>query len=268
MSFHKIREILFESAGRAGLIARALVYVMVAILLVTAALSPGSADEGYSPGDTFRNLETDQIGRLILCAICIGLVLYALWRVIQAGFDTSSKGNDVMGVLARLGMLSSGVSYFLVGIAAGLTMFGRNEENGGGGTTEQFASWLLGHPFGTYLLAGFGLIVFGIGIAQIWRGVTRRWVSGINIPSGARVSCLAIDTAVAGRGILILLIGVFLMWAGFVGEADEAKGMASLLGWIRDQFFGLWLYLASAFFIGIYGYYSLIQARYLRIDFD
>ncbi len=268
MSPHKIREIVFESTARTGLIARAVVYVLVSTLLVSAALSPGRSDKGYSPGDTFRNLETSQSGHFVLMAICVGLIFYAGWRFLQACFDTSDKGHEAMGVLARIGMAMSGGSYLFVGIAAGLTLLGRNEDNGGGGTTESFARWLLSHPFGKHLLVAFGLIVLGIAGAQIWRGLTRKWVSGIDLPEETTVSCYAIDIAIAGRGLLIMLIGAFLIWAGFVGQADEAKGMASLLGWLRDQSFGLWLYLASAFVIGIYGYYSLVQARYLCIDFD
>jgi hypothetical protein len=64
------------------------------------------------------------------------------------------------------------------------------------------------------------------------------------------------------------MIGGFISWAGLVGRADEARGLSSLLGWLRDQPFGLVLYVSGALVIAIYGYYSLVQARYLKIDLD
>lgn len=262
------RNTLFEATARIGLVARGIVYALVATLLIAAAIAPGSADKGYSPGDTFRNLETQPAGLTILGLIATGLFLYAIWRTLQAVLDTASEGHKVKAILARIGMMTSGLSYLSVGIAAALTLIGRNEDKGGGGTTEQFSAWLLGQAFGRHLLMVFGLIVLATGIIQVWRGVTRKWASGINLPDASSMSCRFITCAIAGRGFLICLIGCFVIWAGFVGQAEEAKGLSSLLGWLRDQPFGLLLYVTSALIIAIYGYYSLVQARYLRISLD
>ena len=267
MPSSETRELIFDIVARAGLLARALVYCLVAGLLATAAFAPGGQDEGYSPSDTFQSLETQPFGQIMLSLIAAGLFAYALWRGLQAALDTSDKGNDLMGILARIGMVMSGMSYLLVGVGAVLVLQGQNEGSGGG-MTEQFASWTLAHPFGTYALMGFGLIVLGIGGAQFWRGATRQWISGFDLPGSPGISCRAIDLAIAGRGVLIGLIGVFLIWAGYSGDSSDAKGMASLLGWLREQPFGLWLYLGSALIIAGYGYYSIFQTRYLTIDID
>ncbi|MAI88896.1 DUF1206 domain-containing protein [Ponticaulis sp.] len=256
---------LFDFTARAGLFGRAVVYALVASLLLAAIIAPGSGEEGYSPGDTFRRLEAEESGLLVLAMLAAGLWLYALWRGVQAFLDTSDEGDDASGYFARLGMLASGISYFTVGIAAALVMMGQNSGSGGG-TTESLAELALNQTFGRFILIASGLAVGAIGGVQVWRGISGRWKSGLYLPYDSETVCRLITAAIAGRGILIALVGVFLIWAGWVGDADEARGIASLLGWLREQPFGLWLYTLSAISIASYGFYSLVQARYLKVD--
>lgn len=258
---------IYTFMARAGLFARGVVYGLVAALLFAAALAPGSGDEGYSPGDTFRRVETEAGGQILIIMIGVGLWLYAFWRFLQAGFDTSDKGNEASGIFARLGMASSGISYLLVGTAAILVLFGQNSEEGGG-TTETVARIALSQTFGQVILVAIGLSIGAIGVVQCWRGLSRHWSKGLHLPYNSQMICRGISLAIAGRGVLILLIGAFLIWAGIAGDANEAKGLASILGWLRQQPFGLWLYSLGALVIAGYGFYSLMETRFLKIDFD
>ncbi|MAP94309.1 MAG: hypothetical protein CMK07_05100 [Ponticaulis sp.] len=257
----------FEFIGRAGLLARAIVYGLVSSLLLASAIAPGTQDDGYSPGDTFQRLETETGGQIVLIMICAGLIQYALWRVMQCVFDTSDEGNDASGILARIGMLMSGISYMAVGIAAGLVLLGSNSGDGGG-TTETAAQFLLDQSFGRFLVLALGASVLVIGGIQTWRGFSRKWADSLYTPEDNAWICRAISFAISGRGLLILLIGAFILWAGIEGQAEEARGMSSTLGWLRQQPFGLWLYVSSALAIAGYGVYSLYQTVYLKIDFE
>lgn len=49
---------------------------------------------------------------------------------------------------------------------------------------------------------------------------------------------------------------------------DQAKGLSSILGWLRDQPYGLYLYVAAALAIGGYGLYSLVETRYKKVDLN
>lgn len=256
---------IYEFMARAGLFARAVVYGLVASLLLSAAIAPGSNDDGYSPGDTFRRVEHETGGQILLIMIGLGLLLYALWRFIQAGFDTSDKGNDVGGIFARLGMVSSGMSYLLVGFAALIVLLGQNSGDGGG-TTERVAEIALGQSFGQTILCVIGLAIGAIGVAQCWRGLSHQWSDELSMPYDSQLVCLGISLAIAGRGVLIMLIGAFLIWAGVAGDADEAKGLAAILGWLREQPFGIWLYSLGATIIAGYGFYSLMETRFMKID--
>lgn len=258
---------LFDFAARAGLLARGIVYALVAGLLLLAAIAPGSDDEGYAPGETFRALEARTGGNIVLILISLGLILYAVWRGIQAALDTSDKGRDWKGIFARFGMLMSGISYLTVGVAAGLTLLGQNRGTGGG-VTERFSGWVLAHPYGRIALVVFGSVIAAIALAQIWRGATRQWISGFDLNGDDSLRCRLIDLAIIGRGVLIGLVAMFVLLAAFEGDASEAKGLSASLGWLREQPFGVWLYTSAALIIAGYGFYSVMQARYLRVDLE
>lgn len=256
----------FLRIAKAGLTARAIVYALIALFLLKAALLPGSGDEGVSPQDAFSALETTGFGRAILLLIAVGLALYAFWRWTQAFADTADEGESAKGLLARAGMVTSGNSYALIGILAALTTFGQNTSSSGGGTTKAAVSWLLGQPFGTLLTSLAGLALVGIGIAQVWRVKTGQWRGSIRMNAAPGWVTPIIQFAIAGRGLLFVLVGLFVLLAGWTGQPSDAKGLAETLGWLRDQPFGLWLYSASALILLSYGVYSFTQARYTDIS--
>ena len=247
-----------ETMARIGLGARALVYFAISGLLLDAALT-SKPDDGASPGEAFRAIENQEGGRIILVCLALGLFLYALWRFEQAIADTDNHGASAKGLLARLGMLSSGVSYFLVGIAAFAVTRGANQSSGGG-KTEETARWLMQQPFGRWLVALGGIILIAIGCAQIWRAWSGQWKHHIDLSGWAGRLEMLISLGIAGRGALFILVGVFLALGGLTSDQSDIRGLAATLGWVRFQPYGLWLFIASAGAIGVYGIYSGVQA--------
>lgn len=253
----------YEAIARAGLTARAVVYGLIAALMVRAATLPGHSEEGYSPTRAFESLETALAGRAMLLAIAGGLLVYALWRFMQAGFDARNEGRDATGGLARAGMAASGIAYLSVAIAAVLVTLGENQ-SGGAGTTQKVARFLLDKPFGRFGLGLVGLFFAGVGLGQTWRVVGGKWQENIDLSGWARRTVPIINFAIAGRGLLFLAIGGFVFVSAWQQDASDAKGLAATLAWARGLPYGFWLYLAGALVLGAYAVYSLVQARRTR----
>ncbi len=247
--------------ARIGLGARAFVYFAVSIILIDSALT-SKPDDGASPGDAFRAIETEQGGRIVLIALAAGLFLYALWRFQQAALDPENHGRDAKGILSRIGMAMSGMSYLLIGIAAFAVTFGSNS-GGGGGKTAETARWLMKQPYGRWMVLLAGVALIAIGCAQIWRVKSDQWQTRIDLSGWAARTKPVIEFGIAGRGILFMMVGGFIAFAGASADASDVKGLAQTIGWIRYQPFGFWLFLVAALSVGAYGVYSAVQsARY------
>lgn len=254
---------VFVFIARSGLAARALVYFLIAGLLAWSALFSTHSEEGVSPGQAFKWVETQPGGILLLLGIGIGLMMYALWRFEQGVFDLDRAGSDARGYIARAGMLASGLGYGLVGFAA-FSVAADRDDGGNGGTTETVARWLLEQPFGALALVLVGLCVVAIGGAQGWRALKGQWKNHIDLSGWAGKTSRIIAFAILGRGMMIGLVGLFLIVSGMNAQPDDAKGISSLLGWLRWQPYGFWLFLAGALAIGGYGVYSAVQAARYR----
>lgn len=258
MTSSQIPKPVAATVARIGLGARAFVYFAVSIILIDA-VATTKPDDGASPGDAFRAIETEPGGRIALIVLAAGLFLYALWRFQQAVLDPEKHGTDKKGILARIGMAMSGTSYLLVGVAAVAVTMGAND-GGGGGKTEESMQWLMTQPFGRWLVMLAGLALAGIGGAQIWRAKTGQWKNRIDLSGWAGRLTPVISGGIAGRGLLFIVVGLFLAVGGWTADASDIKGLASTLGWLRWQPFGLWLFIASALAIGVYGLYSAVQS--------
>jgi hypothetical protein len=68
----------------------------------------------------------------------------------------------------------------------------------------------------------------------------------------------------AGRGVAFLIVGVFLVYAGFMEEV-EPRGLSDVLRTLEAQPWGAWLLIAVAAGLIAYGLYLLLAARYLRL---
>src|SRR3954469_3546312 len=106
-----------ERWGRAGYAAHGVVYALVGILALQAALGIGG-DVTDHDGALVRIIAAP-FGRFVLGAIALGLVGYATWRFVQAAFDPENKGTDPKGLVARgayavSGVIHLGLAWFAV----------------------------------------------------------------------------------------------------------------------------------------------------------
>ena len=69
----------------------------------------------------------------------------------------------------------------------------------------------------------------------------------------------------AGRGVGFLILGAFLVYAGWYVEEVEARGFGDILRALEESPFGMWVLVAAAVGVTAYGLYLLLAARYLRL---
>jgi Domain of Unknown Function (DUF1206) len=255
--------------GRAGFAANGVVYMLVGVLSAQAALGVGG--ETSDPERALVHIVQAPFGQIALAAVAIGLAGYAAWRLLQAFLDTDRKGTSPNGWAARIGYAVSGVIYLgLAGTAVGLLLGTADTDSANGDQAAQDrTALLLNQPFGRVLLAIVGLIVIGVGVAQIvtaWRtrfrdalddgeldAQQRRWITWAG------------QLGYAARGVVLWLTGVFLIVAAVQGQPEEARGLGGALATLASQPSGPWLLGVVAIGLAAYGAFLLVQARYRRM---
>jgi Domain of Unknown Function (DUF1206) len=254
-----------EVMARLGHGARGVVYCLVGGLALFAAIGSGGSTGGS--GSALRTLVEQPFGRVLLGLIAIGFACFALWRFVEATTDADRRGNEWKGLAIRGahlvgGAIAVGLAVSALGLALGW--------GGGGGedrSARDWTAWLMGQPFGPWLVGLVGLGVVGAGIAFIakgWRGkVTKHLVCSRDV---ARWAVPAGRLGFGARGVVFLIMGGFLVVAAVQSRAAQARGLGGALQALEAQPFGWVLLVVTAAGLFAFGVFSFIEAVYRRID--
>lgn len=257
----------FQLLERVGYVARGVLYAVMGVLAFKiAASSAGGKATDLTGALVF--LIGNQFGKFILVVMVVGLAAYAAWGIIRAIFDPLHRGSDASGLMARLGFVSSAVSY------AAIAFFGLKLLLGAGSaavgdTTQKTAAGLLAHPFGGPLTILVGLIALGVGIGQFveaYRATFQNDLKGAEMSEAQRKIVVGLGRyGMAARGVTFLVIGYFLIQAGIYKTASLAHGFGGAFVFLLNQPFGhLLLGIVALGFVAL-GMHSIACARWMRL---
>src|SRR5215207_4704218 len=102
-----------ERLARVGYAGKALLYTMVGVLALQAALGDGGRTTG-SRG-ALATLVRQEYGDVVLIIIAAGLFGYAAWRIIDAALDPERRGTSAKGLAIRGGNLVRGIVHAVLG---------------------------------------------------------------------------------------------------------------------------------------------------------
>jgi hypothetical protein len=253
-----------EALARLGYGTRGVVYLIVGGLALVSAFGGGGRE--VDSETAIQWLLGQPFGQALLWAVCLGLLSFVLWRVVQVVVNPDNQPRNAQGYAVRAGIAVSAVTHL------GLAFFAaeralRMGSDGGQSTQESLTGWLMGQPFGRYLVGVVGLLIIGAGIAQIRKGVRRDYAKRFKPSADAHdwIDPVSIYGLVA-RGVLFCVIGGFFIFAGITVDPSEAGSLSDAMVWVRQLPFGAWLYGLAAFGLFAFGAYGLIEARYRQID--
>lgn len=254
-----------DALVRLGYAVRGVLYVTIGAISLQAATGKAT-----TPADQFGAIAAlGQLpsGRTILWVLTIGLAAYALWGLIRAILDPYQKGTDTNGLMARGGYLVSAVSYAFFAYTAYGLLHGRS--SGGSNQSIQFVSMLMQGPVGRLLVAVIGVAVLLGGLYQIYSALTmnfeQRFKAYALNADELRTAKQMGKIGYAVRGVVIGIMGAFLILAATSADPSKARGFSGALQFLGHQPFGLWvlgIVAAGLIFLGIY---SLMGAAWFRI---
>ena len=252
--------------ARAGYAARGVIYLLVGGLALLAAFGRSGGDTTDSKG-ALETLLRSPGGWIVLIVVGIGLLCYALWRLVQAALDVDDHGRDLKGIVVRLSMAISGLLHVGLAIWAierGVGRIGSSDD--GQANRESWTAWLLGQPFGPWLVGAVGVAIIGAGVAQIVKGYKTSFTKRLQM-SDELVHRLtpACRFGLIARGVVLCIIGSFFVFAGYHYDPGRTGGLSQAFDAVRGVAFGQIALAIVALGLAAFGLYSFVEARYRRI---
>jgi hypothetical protein len=253
-----------ERLGRLGYAAKGIVYLLVGVLAAEAAVGTGGAATG-SRG-AMRHVRRLPFGDVLLVAVAVGLAGYALWRLVQAVRDTENQGTSPKGMIIRVGYAISGAIHGVLAWTAVELVRGLRPR-GDEAVSREHTAWLLSFPHGPWLVCAVGAVVIGGGVAQLVIAARASFLFKLgSLSAGARAWVTWLGRlGYLARGVVLFLIGGFLISAGIHANPRDARGLGGALREIARQPEGRWLFGAVALGLAAYGVFMLVLARSRRM---
>ena len=257
--------------ARLGYAAEGLLYVIVGGTASLAAVNVGGRVRGTR--GALNLIVAQPFGRLVVALVAVGLCGYMLRRFVQV-FVPPADGvppKPIMRIFRRVGFALSGLAHVGIALAALRLVLGLAALSSGGPPTSRGWATLLfvWRPLDGWLTLLVGLVIIGVAIFYFYKAVSRRFTMDLELERMSRRverATLACGIAgYAGRGVSFLILGAFLVYAGWYVEEVEARGFGNILRTLEDQPFGAWILIAAAVGLTAYGLYLLLAARYLRL---
>jgi hypothetical protein len=194
------------------------------------------------------------------------LICFAAWRFAQTFLDADHDGRSGKALALRTVYATNGLFYFALAVwsvSLMLTFRGGTDDDQ---TARDWTAWLLGQPFGRWLVIaiGAGIAATGIGVAIM--GLCGHFERRLQLDAATREWLVPLGRyGLFARGIVFVMIAAFLILAAVHSNPQEAKGLGGAFRALQEQPYG-WILLAlgAAGFLA-FGTYELIQAVYRRV---
>ncbi|GGV67856.1 membrane protein [Streptomyces longisporoflavus] len=251
------------AAGRAGFVARGVVYVLIGALALQIAFG-GSGEQADRQGALARVAE-QPFGGAMLWALVVGFGCMALWR-----------GAGALGRRGRRHKRASraldggrAVFYAFVCWATAVYAAGGSQGSSGDAQSQGWTATTLELPYGRHLVGAAGCVLIGVGVVLAVRALMRRFLRRLDLRAlkgrtRKIVTILGVTGGVA-RGAVFAAAGVFILTAALQADPDEAKGVDATLRSFAQTPAGPWLLAAVAAGLVLFGVFSFASARWRKL---
>ena len=251
--------------ARVGYAAKATFYILIGLLAARTAF--GTGGETTDSRGAMRLIEEGPGGSATLAVIGVGLLGYALWRLVAAATNAEGRDPDAKGAALRAGTAAKGVTHGWLGVVA-LVAAMRAGGAAEGNQTRDWSTRVFEWPMGRWLVIAGGLAVVGYGLYQLYRATRRdKLEKRLDLHEAGPTAHDWIlhlgQFGVAARGIVFGVIGFIVARAAWRYQPAQAGGVEQSLDLLGDMGPPV-LGIVGAGLVA-YGVFELAEARYRRI---
>jgi hypothetical protein len=256
-----------QNLARIGLISYGVIHLILAWLALQLAWGVGGGGESANESGALATLAESPIGKPLLWVVAIGLIALAAWQALEVlrwRSGWSASGDTRNTAVKRSGKaVAKAIIYAALAVLAFRVATG---SSGGGGSQQQTVAGVFGWPGGRWLVGAAGLVVVGVGIYHVYKGVTKHFLKEIDLAqassSTARLVTRLGQVGYPGKGIALGVVGGLLVWSAVTFDPAKASGLDGALRTILDAPFGRLLLTLVALGIAAFGAYLFVRARY------
>ncbi|MGY1745610.1 DUF1206 domain-containing protein [Blastococcus sp. SYSU D00695] len=255
-----------ENAARVGLVAYGVVHLLIAWLALQLAWGGGGGSADQS--GAMATLADSPVGTPLLWLVAIGMIALAAWQlaeVLRWRHGLTGSGEARKKALGRTAKsVAKAVVYVALAVLA--IRFATGSGSSSGQQQQQTTAGVLGWPGGRWWVSLAGLVLVGVGVYHVYKGVSRRFLKQIDLASaspGARRLVERVGlVGFPGKGVALGLVGGLLVYAAVTFDPEKASGLDGALRTVLDAPFGQVLLTLVALGIAAFGVFCLIRARY------
>ncbi len=249
--------------ARAGYSARGLIYAIIGLFAVLAALGSGSKTDAEG---ALQKVMDQPFGSLLVWLLIVGLAGYVVWRLVQSLLDTDDHGWGPKGLAVRIGLLASALSYSALALYS-LSLLG--VFSGGGGGEGDLAGALEGIVAKRWISLGLALVFAGVALAHWWKALRRKYED--HLDADDRTMAFLHPICIVGlvsRGLVFAVISAILFVRFFTAgdDAEDHPGLKDALNAVQDLPLGSLLLAALGLGLIAFSAYSFAEARWRRIN--
>jgi Domain of Unknown Function (DUF1206) len=253
-----------EVLARGGLIAYGVVHLLIGWLALQIAW--GAAGNSADTSGALTTLADQPFGKILLWLVAGGMVALALWQASEAIWGYRNR-DGAKRVRKQVTSGAKAVIYAALGVSAALVALGSGSSSGQ--SQEQATSGVLAWPGGRVIVVVAGLIIIGVGVAGVVKGVKKSFTEEIDTSSmspGARKGVARLgQVGYIAKGLALVVVGGLLSYATLTFDRQKAQGLDGALQTILAQPFGRFLLTAVALGFVAFGLFAMLQSRYRRM---
>ena len=255
-----------ENLARVGLIAYGVVHLLIAWLALQ--LAWGGGGQSADQSGALATLAQQPLGKPLLWVLAIGLIALAVWQfaeVLRWRSGLSASGDARKKAVTKIvKSVAKAIVYAVLAILA--IRFAAGGGQSSSGQQQQQTAGVFGWPAGRWLVGLVGLIVIGVGVYHVYKGVSKRFLKQLDLASASQKTRNLVEklglVGFPAKGIALGVVGALLVYAAVIFDPARATGLDGALRTILGAPFGKVLLTLVAIGIAAFGAYCLVRARY------
>jgi len=254
-----------EVLARVGLVAYGVVHFLLGWLALQIAWGLSGRESADTSG-AMKTLADQPFGQVLLWLVAVGLAALALWQASAViwGYRNLEGAERVR---KQITSGAKAVVFAALGYSAGAAALGAGSSSAQ--SQQQATSGVLGWPGGRVIVIVAGLVIIGVGVTAIVKGVKKSFAEEIDTSPLSPT----LRTAVArlgqlgyiAKGLALGVVGGLLSYATLTFDPQQVQGLDGAMHTILAQPFGRFLLTAVALGFAAFGLFAILQSRYRRM---